>query len=71
MPRYGWHGWDSGEDVTPPEPDKEWLTITDDGEEMAVIVHRDVSDDPVQNEQHRLDKERRAQRIVDALNATE
>lgn len=63
--RFGWHGWDKGEDVTPPEPGKRWLTITQHGEELAVIVHRagqpsDTAD--------MARKERYAQQIVNALN---
>jgi hypothetical protein len=65
-PVYSWTGWEDGEDVTPPEPGKQWLTITEDGEEMAVIVHRHTGrDDGTQM----ANKIRRAQRIVEALNA--
>lgn len=67
---YSWHGWDSGEDVDPPEPDKQWITITEDGEEYAVIVlrtgHFNRRSD-VDRAERRL--EARAERIVAALNA--
>jgi hypothetical protein len=66
-PIYGWIGWEDGEELDPPEADKQWLTITEDGEEMAVIVHRHTGrDDGTQMAQ----KIRRAQRIVEALQAT-
>lgn len=68
--RYTWLGWEDGEDACdPPEPGKVWLTIADDGAELAVIVHRrynDERDAPAMEK-----KEAAAQRIVDALNASE
>jgi len=73
MPRYGWHGWNVGEDVTPKEPGKEWLTITEDDEEIAVIVLRtDASifdGDPEALGSARLVRERTAAHIAKALNA--
>lgn len=66
-PRYSWSGWNEGaHDCYPPEPGKEWIQISDHGEEMAIIVHR-PSNHP-DSEKWRLDKERHAQLIVDALN---
>ncbi len=38
--RWSWTGWYLGEDVTPEEAGKEWLTIELDGEEAATIVLR-------------------------------
>ena len=70
---YSWYGWDSGEDLAPPEPGKQWLTITEDGEEHAIIVLRtDATDligrpDAVFEREAQL--EARATRIVAALNA--
>lgn len=67
---YEWHGWDSGEDVVPPEPDKQWLTITEDGEEYAVIVLRTGSlERGPQTAAAEYEREQRAARIVAALNA--
>lgn len=75
-PRYTWTGWSRGEDDSyPPEPGKEWLTICDDGEEMAIIVlRRDVAlrqggDAFLQDA--RKAREAWANRIVNALNAQE
>jgi hypothetical protein len=70
---YYWSGWDTGGDVTPPEPGKEWLTIYEDGEEMAVIVLRTdaaiyTGDDEALASARQV-RETRAQLIVDALNA--
>ena len=70
-PRYGWHGW-AAETENENDDDREgvyYLTITDDGEEMAVIVHRLVGgkfplDGDVAN-----GKVADAERIVAALNA--
>ena len=67
-PVYQWLGWDEGEEIDPPEPGKRWLTITEDGEEMAVIVHRVTGRPDVDDARQMLAKVRRAQRIVDALN---
>lgn len=73
--RYTWHGWETGDDVTPPEPGKEWIEISEDGEEFAVIVLRTdasiFSDDPDALERARNIREHRAQFIVDALNTWE
>jgi len=71
--RYGWTGWEHGEELDPPEPGKEWLTIgplNDDGtvtDELAVIVHR-PSGHP-DSEKWRADKVARAELIVAALNS--
>ena len=70
--RYGWYGWDTGKDVSPPEPGKEWLTITEDGDELAVIVLRTDLDifqrKPKLLETARLVREDRARFIVNTLN---
>jgi len=64
-PVYNWIEWEDGEEIDPPEPGKQWLTITEDGEEMAIIVHRHTGrNDGMQM----AEKVRRAQRIVEALN---
>lgn len=67
---YNWHGWNTGEDCYPPEPGKEWLTITEYGEEYAVIVLRTdaFAGDPAALDQAREVREMRAKRIVRALN---
>lgn len=65
--RYSWHGWLNGEeDCDPPEPGKFWLSITEDGDELAIIVHRQWGDE--RDEPAKYEKEARAQRIVEALN---
>lgn len=79
--RYGYTGWDVGEDVTPEETGKEWLTIgpiDDDGYidgELATIVLRTNASifdgNPELLDEHRKQRETSAQRIVDALNAFE
>jgi hypothetical protein len=65
---FSWDGWDSGEDVEPPEPGKEWLTVRENGEELAVIVHRQV-EDALLDRHGRIAKRERAVRIVAVLNA--
>lgn len=71
-PVFEWHGWNEGSDVDPPEPGKEWLTITEDGEEYAVIVLRTDLDifrnDPGRLNAARAAREIRANAIVRALN---
>jgi len=64
--RYAWHDFEQDES-TDQIADKEILTITDDGEEMAVIVHRNVP--TLDNERMKDAKRESAQLIVDALNA--
>lgn len=40
-PVFGVQGWFDGEsDCEPPEPGKFWLEITENGEEIALVVHR-------------------------------
>jgi hypothetical protein len=64
-PIYDWIGWEEGEELNPPEPGKRWLTITEDGEEMAIIVHRHTG----RNDGELMtQKIRDAQAIVAALN---
>lgn len=65
-PRWGLEDWTDGTDVTPEEPGKSWLTLTLDGEEAAVIVHRETGH-PLSAE-WKAEKERRARFIVDSLN---
>lgn len=65
-PFYSWHGWESGEDIDPPEPGKRWLTITEDDEEIAVIVHR--MSPRLNNAKLMTDKIVIADHIVKALN---
>lgn len=65
-PTYGWHGWEAETDLGNPD-DREgvhYLTITEDGEELAVIIHRGQPVGPTARA-----KEVRARRIVDALNS--
>jgi hypothetical protein len=70
--RFTWVGWDVGEDVSPEETGKEWLTILDEGEEYAVIVLRtDASrfdGNPALLTAARATRELRASNIVKALN---
>ena len=71
---YNWFGWDEGEDLDPPEPGKQWLTITEDGEEYAIIVLRSDAEERLSGRPDAVfEKERelegRATRIVAALNA--
>lgn len=82
MRRYAWTGWDTGHDITPEEPGKEWLTITTldhegnaNGEEIAIIVLRtdasifvDMPGGADLLEEARREREQNAQMIVDALN---
>lgn len=71
---YRWSGWHRGEDdCEPTEPGKEWLTIHEHDEEMAMIVLRTdasifVGDDEALASA-RWVREERARLIVDALNA--
>lgn len=45
----------NGEDCSPPEPGKRWLTIADaDGEELAVLVNRKGEPTPRQHADARL-----------------
>ena len=67
--QFTWSGWDSGEDVEPPEPGKQWHTIYEDGEEYAIIVLR-TGHFERQSEINAAEaaREIRAQSIVRALN---
>jgi hypothetical protein len=71
--RYGWTGWHDGADIEPPEPNKEWLAIEEYGEEFAVIVLRTNASRFVESPEDlvlaRLDRQMRADTIVNALNA--
>jgi len=68
LSEFGWHGWEDETELGN-EDDREgvqFLTLTQDGEEIAVIIHRLMDDDrdgPI-----KAQKEAMAQRIVDALN---
>jgi len=67
---YSWSGWFEGSDCEPPEPGKEWLEIEEDGEEYAVIVLRaDTFADSDSLAYARAERELRAIRITEALNA--
>lgn len=65
--RFEWYDFE--DDYADEIPGKEILTIAEDGEEIAVIVHRNVP--TLHNERIKDAKRARAQRIVDALNAYE
>lgn len=65
-PRYGWQDF-ADDDSSDAVPGKQILTITDEGEELAVIVHRHVA--TLHNERMMDAKRESAQAIVDALNA--
>lgn len=71
-PRYDFTGWETGDEVDPPEPGKEWLTIQEDGEEYAIIVLRTnawiYEGDPEALASARRIREERAAHIVQALN---
>lgn len=71
--RYTWSGWREGDECDPEEPGKEWLTIEEDGEEYAVIVLRTgasiFAEDTPALSRARTERQARANRIVDALNA--
>jgi hypothetical protein len=71
--KYTWWGWTSEPETTGDgsgDPDKWFLTIVEDGEEKAVIVHRTCGGKFPLDGLVAKDKERAAQQIVDALNAT-
>lgn len=73
MPTYDWFGWDNGDDLPIPEPNKQWLTITEDGEEYAIIVLRTDASTLIGNADAvfaaEADREARAAKIVAALNS--
>ena len=62
---------DGATDCEPPEPNKLWLTITEDGEEYAIIVLRKDAFDFRQKalKEAKGIRLKRARRIVAALNA--
>lgn len=66
----GWFDGSSG-DCEPPEPGKYWLAIVDGDdpvrEEWAIIVHR--TDDFSIDDPNLIEKEKRAAKITDLLNA--
>lgn len=63
--RYAWQDFEP--DEADSIPDKEILTITDDGEELCVIVHRKLAYEPL-NDTIKAEKRTAARRIVAALN---
>ena len=64
--RYTFSGWFEGEsDCDPPEPGKQWLEIYEDGEEMAVVVHRNTGHNDGALKAKKFD---RARKIVFVLN---
>lgn len=70
--RYGWWGWEHEPDIDEDQgrDGVYFLTIVDDGEELATIVHRTCGGKyPLDGDVARR-KLAKAQRIVDALNAT-
>lgn len=69
--RYGWIGWEAETDLDNPD-DREgvyYLTITEDGEEFAVIMHRVVGGKYPLDGEVAVEKIERAERIVAAMNA--
>jgi hypothetical protein len=69
MSSYDWTGWESEEEATdgPARPDTHFITIREDGEEIAVIVHRTCDGEfPLDGEEAKS-KEALAERIVAAL----
>lgn len=67
---YGWWGWAEETDLDNADdrPDVWFLTITEDGEEMAVIMHRTCDGKyPITGDVANA-KIERAQKIVTALN---
>ncbi len=72
-PRYAWTGWhDGATDCEPPEPGKEWLTITQYGEEYAVVVLGTAAfaEAPDALDDFRRDLEERADWICACLDAS-
>lgn len=61
---FSWSGWES--ECEPAEPGKEWITICENGEEIAVIVHR--ATDHEDDGKWKGEKVDRARSIVSALN---
>lgn len=68
--RYGWTGWEAETDLGNDDDrqDVHYLTITEDGEEFAVIVHRTVGGKYPLDGPEAKAKEARAQSITAALN---
>lgn len=69
--QFGWHGWlsEEEEDVDDARPGVYWITITDtDGEEYTTIIHRTYGDKFPLDGPVAMEKQARAQKIVDALN---
>lgn len=68
---YRWVGWFGGmEDCEPPEPDKYWLEIQDDEfNEVCVVVYR--TPEFIETDDAVIEREQRAQMIVEALNLYE
>jgi len=69
MSGFDWTGWESEEEATdgPARPDTHFITIREDGEEIAIIVHRTCDGEfPLDGEEAKS-KEVMADRIVAAL----
>ena len=70
---YSWNGWEAEPETTGDgsgDPEKFFITIRDpEGEEYALIVHRVCGGKHPLSGSIAVEKERRAQNIVDALNA--
>lgn len=71
MSSYSWTGWESEEEATdgPARPDTHFITIREDGEELAVIVHRTCDGQFPLDGEVAKSKEAIADRIVAALRA--
>lgn len=70
--RYGWHGWEHETELgnSDDRAGVDFLTITRDDEEVAVIIHRHLPN-PRQDRLARARKQRDAEEMVRTLNITE
>ena len=68
---YDWTGWESEEEATdgPARPVTHFITIREDGEELAVIIHRTCGGQYPLDGELAKSKEAVAERIVAALRA--
>lgn len=68
---YDWTGWESEAEATdgPARPDAHFITIREDGEELAVIIHRTCDGQFPLDGDVAKSKEAVAERIVAALRA--
>lgn len=69
MSSYDWTGWESEEEATdgPARPDTHFITIREDGEEIAVIIHRTCGGQFPLDGELAKSKEAMADRIVAGL----